>query len=61
MEIESAVSRLPDDEFEQIALSVFTRLRSTGRLPQPRNFTAQRVQSWIDQDEADMANFLAGQ
>jgi hypothetical protein len=55
LEIESAASRLSDKEKQQLLLVLAQSLRSHGQpLPQPRQFSAAEMQSWIDEDEADM-------
>jgi hypothetical protein len=60
-EIEVAVRDLPDEEFEQVALTVLARLRKTGVPPLLRKFSEKQVRDWIAEDEKDMAAFLAGQ
>lgn len=60
-EIEIAVRDLPDEEFEQVALTVLERLRKTGGLPPLRKFTEKQIRAWIEEDEKDMAAFVAGQ
>ncbi|MFA6176667.1 MAG: hypothetical protein WC765_08835 [Phycisphaerae bacterium] len=60
-EIEVAVRDLPDEEFEQVALTVLERLRKTGVLPPLRKFTEKQIRAWIEEDEKDMAAFVAGQ
>ncbi len=59
-EIEVALRDLPAEDFEQVALAVFERLRAQGERPPFRKFTEKQVQAWIDQDEKDMAAFVAG-
>lgn len=60
-EIEDAVKKLPDKEFEQVAFAVLQRLRKTGSLPPLRKFSEEQIQGWIKEDEKDMAAFKAGQ
>lgn len=60
-EIEVAVRELPDLEFEQLALTVLERLRKTGNPPSLRKFSEKQIRAWIEEDENDMAAFLAGQ
>lgn len=59
-EIEAAMKKLPDREFEQVAFAVLQRLRKTGSLPPLRKFSEERIQGWIKEDEKDMAAFKAG-
>ena len=57
-EIEAAADALPPDQKEQLLLFLASRLRAQqGTPPALRKFTREQMQSWIDQDEADMRQF----
>lgn len=59
-EVEAALREMPNDEFEQVARIVFERLRRTGVFPPLRKFTEKQIREWIEEDEKDMAAFIAG-
>ena len=59
-EIENALNKLPENEFEEVAFVVLERLRKSGHLPPFRQFTEEQVRGWIAEDEADMTAFRAG-
>lgn len=60
-EIESAVAALPAAEKAELLLFVAEQLRAeNASLPEPRLFTAEQLQAWMDEDEADMREFRAG-
>jgi hypothetical protein len=56
LEIESAARRLSAEERRRLLLSLAASLREEGRpLPAPRSFTSAEMQSWIKEDEHDLA------
>ena len=57
-EIESAVKALPAREKAELLLFVARQLRAEGApLPEPRLFTPEQLQMWMDEDEEDMRKF----
>ncbi len=61
-EIESAAAALPAREKAELLLFVAGQLRTEGApLPEPRLFTPEQLQAWMDEDEADMRKFRAGE
>jgi hypothetical protein len=61
-EIESAVIALPPREKAELLLFVAGQLRAQGApLPEPRLFTPDQIEAWMDEDEADMRKFRAGE
>jgi hypothetical protein len=60
-EIEAAAAALPPQEKAQLLLFVAGQLRAEGAaLPEPRLFSPQQLQAWMDEDEEDMRKFRAG-
>jgi len=60
-EIEAAVEALPPREKAELLLFVAGQLRAEGAsLPEPRLFSPEQLQAWMDEDEADMQTFRAG-
>jgi hypothetical protein len=57
VEIEAAVDALPSEQKRELLLFVAARLRAEGCLPEPRMFSAEQVNAWISEDEADMRRF----
>jgi hypothetical protein len=57
-EIESAIRQLSVPERQQLLLLIAQNLREQGELPPPRSFSAEEIQSWMDEDERDMKEFL---
>jgi len=61
-EIESAVEALPAREKAELLLFVAGKLRAEGTpLPEPRLFTPEQLQAWMDEDEEDMRKFRVGE
>jgi len=61
LEIESAARRLSAEERLLLLLSLAASLREEGRpLPAPRSFTSAQMQSWIMEDERDLAAYRSG-
>jgi phage-related minor tail protein len=53
-EIEKAAAQ----QKQELMLCLGARLRAEGaRLPEPRQFSREQVQSWVAQDEADLKRF----
>jgi hypothetical protein len=60
-EIETAASTLSSSEKAELLLFVAKQLRAErAPLPEPRLFTPEQLQGWMDEDEADMRNYRAG-
>lgn len=54
-EIEAAVDALPLADQQELLLFLAARLREQGgRLPPPRAFSSDQLQTWILEDEAAM-------
>lgn len=54
-EIEAAAEKLPPAEKQELLLFLAARLRAlAGGLPPPRKFSADQVQAWIAEDEAEV-------
>ena len=57
-EIEQAASVLPPKDKEQLMLFLGAQLRAEGaRLPEPRRFSREQIESWIAEDETDLRRF----
>jgi len=60
-EIEKAAEALPPKDKQELMLFLAARLRSEGaRLPEPRQFSREEIESWIIEDEADLRRFRQG-
>jgi hypothetical protein len=61
VEIERAIEELPSAEKTELLLFVAKSLRGEqAPLPQPRLFSDEQLQAWMDEDEAAMRRFRAG-
>jgi len=61
-EIESAAAALSPQDKAELLLFVAGQLRADGApLPEPRLFSPEQLQAWMDEDEADMRSFRAGE
>ena len=61
-EIELAAAGLPPKDKEQLMLFLGAQLRADGaRLPEPRRFSREQIQTWIAEDEADLRRFRGQQ
>jgi len=61
VEIESAAAALSAGEKAELLLFVAQQLRAEqAPLPEPRLFTKNQLQAWMDEDEDDMRRFRAG-
>jgi len=57
-EIEAAADALPADQKQELLLFLAARLRAEGvAIPEPRQFSAEKMAGWIADDEADMRRF----
>ena len=57
-EIEKAAEKLSPQQQKELMLFLGARLRAErARLPEPRQFSREQVQSWIAEDEADLQSF----
>lgn len=57
-EIEQAAEKLTPQQKQELMLFLGARLRTEGaRLPGPRRFSREQVQSWIADDEAELKRF----
>ena len=60
-EIERAAEELPPAERTELLLFVARSLRQEQTpLPQPRLFSDEQLQAWMDEDEEAMRRFRAG-
>ena len=60
-EIESAATALSSREKAELLLFVASQLRAEGApLAEPRLFSPDQLQAWMDEDEDDMRKFRAG-
>jgi len=59
-EIEAAADSLPSEQMQELFLFLAARLRGTGQLPPPREFTVDQIKAWIADDEEGMRRFRAG-
>lgn len=54
-EIERAADALPAEQKQELMLFLAARLRAEGaRLPEPRQFSRDRIETWIAEDEAEL-------
>jgi hypothetical protein len=61
VEIESAAAALSAGEKAELLLFVAQQLRDEqAPLPEPRLFSKDQLQAWMDEDEEDMVRFLDG-
>jgi hypothetical protein len=61
-EIEKAADSLPAAQQQELLLFLAARLRARGaELPEPRLFSTEQLQAWMDEDEADLRRFDATQ
>ena len=61
VEIESAAAALSAGEKAELLLFVAQQLRTEqAPLPEPRLFTPEQLQAWMDEDEEDGRRFRAG-
>ena len=61
-QIEAAAERLPVEQKEQLFLFLAMRLRaSSDESPPPRDFSRERMDQWIADDEAGYRGFLASE
>ena len=57
-DIEAAAADLPAVEKQELMLFLAARLRGEGaRVPEPREFTGDRIAAWVREDEAQMRQF----
>jgi hypothetical protein len=60
-EIENAVTGLPAAKRTELLLFVAESLRNEeAPLPEPREFSAEQLRAWMDEDEEAMRRFQAG-
>ena len=56
-EIEAAADALPAEQKQELFLFLALRLRGSGQLPPPREFTREQIDAWIADDEEGMRRF----
>jgi dsDNA-binding SOS-regulon protein len=56
-ELENAAQALDRKDQEELFLFLAKQLRTDGCMPEPRVFDVQQIESWVAQDETDMAAF----
>ena len=60
-EIERAAEQLPGAEQTELIYFLVQRLDAANLpLPEPRQFSVEQLQQWMEEDEADMQRFKAG-
>ncbi len=60
-EIEAAVTSLAASEKLELLVFVAGQLRAEGSpLPEPRLYSAEELEGWMNEDEEDMRRFRAG-
>ena len=60
-EIERAAEQLPGAEQAELLYFLVQRLDEANLpLPEPREFSSEQLQSWMDEDEADLRRFKSG-
>lgn len=60
-EIERAAEQLPGAEQTELMYFLAQRLDEASLpLPEPREFSTEQLQQWMDEDEADLRRFKAG-
>ena len=61
-EIESTAAALSPQQKAELLLFVAGQLRAEGApLPEPRLFSPEQIQGWLEEDEEDMRKFRAGE
>ncbi len=53
-EIEAAADSLPPEQKQELFLYLAARLRGTGQLPPPRDFSFEQIATWIADDNDGM-------
>lgn len=60
-EIEKAAESLAPRDKQELMLFLAARLRVEGaRLPEPREFSREEMESWIAEDDSDLQKFKQG-
>jgi hypothetical protein len=60
-EIEHAAEQLPSPQKAELLYFLIQRLDEANLpLPEPRDFPAEQLQGWMDEDEKDMRRFKTG-
>jgi hypothetical protein len=60
-EIEAAADALPSDQKQELLLFLAARLRVPGtKPPEPRTFSREQIDAWIEEDKADLSRFREG-
>ena len=60
-EIEAAVRNLPPEQQRELLLFLTRCLRQSGaEMPEPRLFSEDELQAWMDEDERDLRELRAG-
>ena len=53
-EIEDAVSKLSEEERAELLLRIAGSLHLRGAMPEPRIFSKEQIDSWVEEDERGM-------
>ena len=62
VEIERAAEELPSGQRTELLLFLAETLRKEqAPLPEPRQFSAEQLQAWMDEDEEAMRRFRGGE
>jgi hypothetical protein len=59
-EIEAAADSLSPELKEELFLFLAARLRGSGEVPPPREFSREQIEAWIADDEEGMRRFREG-
>lgn len=59
-EIEAAADSLSPELKEELFLFLAVRLRGSGEVPPPREFSREQIEAWIADDEEGMRRFREG-
>ena len=53
-EIEDAVSKLSEEERAELLLRIAGSLHLRGAMPEPRIFSKEQIDAWVEEDERGM-------
>ena len=57
-EIEQAADSLPPEQKQELMLFLAARLRAGGaRMPEPRQYSREQIETWLSEDEAQLRQF----
>ena len=57
-EIEKAADSLSPEQKQELILFLAARLRAAGaRMPEPRKYSREQIETWMAEDEAELRQF----